>query len=377
MFAACRAAVPAPAPARRSSLGGRGVWQATLKDEPHMPVRTNLIGTNKRTGRRLLRSLLLMALVATALPAHSGKKVRARAEALFQRAMDITGSPEDRGDPYLLRGRLKLTLPDRIVEGEYVLSWNAPEQWREEYHLPDDVRTRVANRDTLWESGPRDPLSVRITELHEALAYSQKLRLLSAARPVKVRASTIDEQRVDCVTVRPDWGGDHALCFDADDGFLRLIGVYGRTTLLSDYVRMDDHFFPRGIVIVEQGTPTVDAHLDELVLSHAHDANRFDPVPDSRARPWCAQMQKPEFSKGGRPPPVDVERLEFVTVDVILNVDGRIEAPVFLSRVPADVERQVLQHVDSIRYKPARCGENHVPYEMRITWYTSQVRLSK
>lgn len=331
-----------------------------------------------RTLTTLAVGAALLALASSS--AGAGKKLRSHSEAIFRRALAITGSPSEQNVPYVLRATLRFPRPEGDVQAGFTYYWDSPEKWREECHLPKEDRVRVANHDTLWESPARDVISMRLAGFRAALEYYEQIREMSLGEPVDSRSTGIGEQPVDCVTVQAGQRGNCELCVEPDRGLPRILACFDITVALSGYVRLEDRLFPRSVIVLEGGKPVVEADMDQLVLGRDHDVSLFTRPADTEEWPWCADPEPLKLIETPRGMPPVPKRNEpgdaVVTVHAIIGVNGQVERPKFLSSHEPEREQAILRYLEEYRYQPARCGQTEIPREHYYVFDITQPSLA-
>jgi TonB family protein len=326
----------------------------------------------KVSGSRLLWLFILELSCALHCAAWQEKDLAAsELLATAKQIMDIRapGSP-----PFRLAEHLRVLSPaGQWVEGNYLMIWAAPDQWKDELTLPDFHETRIATQGKVWSLRTHRFAPAIAAEVRSLSNWSSPLTIPPLYEHLgEIRNRTEGQNATRCLAVIGEWGLNGELCFDADRGYLRRqsthLNGYESETVLDNYVPLGEHLIPKEYRRAYDGHSILEALVTEAQVLPRVDPNEFAAPTDANAAPTCEvptparPLQKPDpsYTKRAR-----AHKIQGVVIfDVDIDEQGGIEGVSIIKSLTPDLDKAAAQTIkNKWRFKPAACGAMAIPTE--------------
>ena len=124
------------------------------------------------------RAIIAALVLLVAGPFHAADEgATQQAAELFARAAELSDLRSPEAPPFQMRVRI-YALADREqpMEGNNLLVWNSPSQWREEITLPGYARVRVGGEGKYWQKRSVNYEPLRVYEFSRLLDFQSNLR---------------------------------------------------------------------------------------------------------------------------------------------------------------------------------------------------------
>jgi TonB family protein len=314
-------------------------------------------------------------------PAVSGDNPQAQAEALLERARQLSDLRRPGAGPFQLKADFSFTDKSmNTVDGTYTETWLSESQWRRETELKDFKRIEVGTANRLWLLDSREDLPEPITRLPAALEIfpiSTKYEFDSVVDQGPQNAD------VKCALTHPvgTRKAQHAFCFDTKHGVLlenvapEAIGV-GRLRRTTDYSCRYDNFkkfgenwFPYDVKCLVDGHPLLSVHVVELGTTATHDQAFFAPPAGALELGWCpngAEPPKPMVVEYPRSPMGERDRLSTVVVRFIVDIKGNTKDVHIVQSGGRSFDEAAIFAVVRWKFFPGKCNGQVVAQQMRM-----------
>jgi TonB family protein len=324
------------------------------------------------TKSRHISLLLLMPtlLVSTAF----ANKKEAEAADMIGRAKQLSDIRAEGAPAFRLKLSFKIIKADGSVRnGTYTEIWNSKTEWRRETALGDFQRTEVASGKKLWRLDSTTAVPEHISDI---LAFSHAPGELQGEfwKPGQIEDNEIRGLRVRCIETDPDQQGTRsALCFDNNNGMLAAqlqplrIGtrIAAKDCIFSDYQNFGNHLVARSYQCFEDGHPSLQGRIVEIVADSAPDPALFAPLDGAKESVNCLSQVKPGLlidRVTPRRPMALSMRNALVVISAVIGTDGKTHDLRVTSPPDPDFDQPALEAVRQWRYKPFTC--DGVPIEV-------------
>ena len=350
-----------------------------------------------RRGRLLARHLLALAAIAVPLAAGAGPAApdsQQRGLALLARASLIGDLRSVDSPPFRLRARVRVSNPGTVaLDGEYALSFAAPDRWSVRLAFPGHAESRGAWEGMQWRKRDNVERPYRFEETFRLLDIGSHLGLAPEATIREVLERNVGARHQLCATITPakeiwqrvgNWGaqppdparlGDSSydLCFDGDTGMLveaRYEPPLPRLTF-EGVVTLSNKAFPNTLRCWEGDDVAVEASVVELAPADAEDLGAATPPTGAESWPACAEPVPPRLVERPAAPralrALGQRRLRTATFFAEVGRDGVLNGLTPLGPIApahADLVRAALA---AWRYQPATCNGVPVPMVLYLT----------
>lgn len=323
------------------------------------------------------------------------KKVeQAEAQALLDKAAALTNIEAAGSQPFVYIANTSWTDSGKTTKGLFGVAWQRADRSREQIAFPGFMQTEVVSKDKLYRARNIAYLPLvaarwrgmfAVSKLWGRLPVSDAVRLSWAEQPRTT--SRIDPEIVPkelaaaanfiCVTgttTLPHDTVEFTECIDNANGlpllFRRRYGKNSTTYLFSDYAAIGEKRFPREITYADSAGNDGEMKASRLGAFTTFSDAEFQPVPDSKAEPWCAE---PTFQNPlKREPAYDVATkwigLRLANLDdpylfVVINAKGGVDKVFFDGFSPNADQKSVADRVYGDQLPIMYCGKKPVAYE--------------
>lgn len=332
---------------------------------------------------RILSSLLLLSLLILPLApwvfgdSSKDADVRARAIALFAKALAVSDLRAPGSPPFEMRGTINVEASHgKSATATYLLEWASPERWREEIHFANYSRIRVGGKDQYWQSRTTPYEILPLLQLDPGLDFFKDLHVWSrnAAMAdlgmIKFHRKKAHGIKLECVTLMQKgekYGPDY--CFDPATGTLDS----SNSIEFSNFISFDGKFFP-GNIRVEEDTlaQPITFQVNSITpLSSVAEAD-FHPPENSTGWPSCDDPDNLPVLKFRAFPVYPVadkmsHRDGAVLLYALIGADGEPAKVTVFSAPDLSLANSAFTAVKQWKYLPATCGGAPVPSETLIT----------
>src|SRR6476660_3823909 len=272
----------------------------------------------------------------------------------------------------------------KTLDGQYLLLWNGPEQWREEIVLPGYTEVQIGGKGTAWIHRSTEVIPLRIHELRAALGFGSvagesvggsfvQLVLSPKDRIKRTHSRKEHGEKLTCVEIENEWKHSFDVCVDDGTGSL----VRGLSYKDGDLQPVGGKVFPRFLSFVENGKTVVKVNVSQIVVPGQFGPNSFALPAGASPEAGCMNPTPFRRIKSVAPKyPQDAREQHiqgFVAVDVWIGTDGvqRIHRAV-VSPSPS-LEKSAMDSIADWRYEPAECNGQPVQVEtvLRINYTLS------
>jgi TonB family protein len=351
-----------------------------------------------------LRNILVCAVALSIAPAFASKK-ETEAANMIERAKQASDIHAEGSSPFRLKLNFKVTdkKGGSVLQGTYTETWGSKTRWRRETTVGDFRRLEVAAEQQRWliESGQTLPEPARNLPALVALGRLQP----EVWKPERVEKRKLNGATVRCVEAAPALrAGVHiaaashtespsevpTLCFDASSGVLlaevepqpdtyenytttnpsisRCCKIVSHTSscFFSAYQKFGEREVARSFHCVEDGYPTLDAAVVELVPEPTPDPALFAPPTGGvKEQNGCPDSIRPPRSVY-QPEPVSPASSGVVTITLNVGVDGAPSDLAVVSSPNVKLDRSALEAVRQWRFKPASCDGEPVSTKIAV-----------
>jgi TonB family protein len=304
--------------------------------------------------RTVLAALLLTSLVSASDKTREGQEVVEQARS----KSDIRELPA-----FTMKATVKIESQDKLVEGQYALLWNGPNQWREETSFPRFDEIRIGGPGTVALKRSLDFVPLRIFQLHRTLAYGRgdlAVRLDEEIKQVHTRRVNGIEAKCADITGKVH---KREICVDASTGAL----VRDHPFVDTEFVALGAKIFPHSLRYVEEGKTVAEAEITGLKTTEPLPSSAFDVPAGAVSKPNCLNPTAGHLIKRVDPSYPESDRRArvqgTVTIYALIGVDGRLHDPRVVSGVSPGLNKASLEAVRQWRYEPSTCQDTPVKVE--------------
>jgi TonB family protein len=317
---------------------------------------------------RLLILVLSSCLLAAPLSAGSHDK---DAE-LINRAvnnMNIFALPT-----FSMAAKLQIETQGKLLDGDYELLWNGPNQWRETTTFPGYSEIRVGGKGLVSLKRSTDFLPLRIFQMRAALGYGPAygwgsffhMEIRPKETITKVRDRKIRGSTVECAEITGPEKHRRELCLDqSKNAIIRPQFVDGEILPVGDKV------YPRVLTYVEQGKVIAHVTITRFDSPAQLPASVFVPPEGSQQQPGCINPFPPRLVHRVNPSYPEQARQSYIEgtvyLDTLVGKDGVPRGLRVVSGVTQSLNDASLDAVRQWGFEPAICDGAPVDYETILT----------
>jgi len=237
--------------------------------------------------------------------------------------------------------------------GTYELAWASPSKWREKVSTADFSQVRIKDGDGIWEARQPAYQSLRVWQLMQALAFSNRLSLWKDESVGSIKTKQKNGVAERCVEVKLSGAKLRDLCFnDVSELLSEHYIPSDRTYEFANYSKIGTKTFPREIKVYDGKKLAVELSVTEMEQSLPIDSSTFVIPPDAKWRNWCANPEP------AIPLPIVVKypsHERHVTLFGTIGTDGIWHDLYILESGGSKADASVLDELKSVRFKPATC----------------------
>lgn len=140
----------------------------------------------------------------------------------------------------------------QIGTGTYELTWTSPSKWREKVSTTDFSQLRIKQGDGIWETRQPAYQSLRVWQLMQALAFSNRFSLRKDESVGSIKTKQKNGVAESCVQVKLMGAKLRDLCFnDVSELLSEHYIPSDRTYEFTNYTRIGAKTFPREIKVYD------------------------------------------------------------------------------------------------------------------------------
>jgi hypothetical protein len=268
---------------------------------------------------------------------------------------------------FTMKATVKIENQGKLVEGQYALFWNGPNQWREETSLPGFDEIRIGGPGTVTLKRSLDFVPLRVYQLHRTLAYGRGEMTVRPDEGIKrVRARKVNGVEAKCAEITGKVF-KREICADAFTGAL----LRDRPFVDADFAAVGTKIFPRFLKYVEEGKTVAEAQISELKTTEPSPSSAFDVPAGAVSRPGCLNPTVGHLIRKVNPSYPESDRRTYtqgtVVIYAVIGVDGSLHDPRVVSGVSPGMNRASLDAVQQWHYDPFSCQDSPVEVETVLT----------
>lgn len=243
----------------------------------------------------------------------------------------------------------------QIGKGTYELLWTSPDKWKEKVFAMNFSQLRIKDGDGIWETRQPAYQSLRVWQLMQALAFSNRLSLSKNETLGAIKTKQKNGAGERCVEVKLSGAKLRELCFnDASELVTEHYIPSDRTYEFTNYSTIGTRAFPREIKVYDGNKLATDFSVTEIEQNPPTDPSSFVRPQDAKWRNWCSNPEPaiplPIYIAG----PIPLVR--HVTVFGTIGTDGAWHDLHILESGGKPADESVLDELKKTRFKPATCA---------------------
>ena len=279
---------------------------------------------------------------------------------------------------FQMKADVQIETQGKLVDGNYELLWNGPNEWREEIHFPGFVELQEGGQGTVWFLRSTEFLPLHIYDLHAALGFGSGAAFAGASsasltQPILPQNATVRKLR------KRKEHGEAQTCAEFADTMKRAWDVClndDTGTLARSPISFVDRdvqavgggkVYPRFLSFAESGKTLAQAAITEITSPAQFPPNSFSPPSGVSPAAGCMNPTLPRLIKKVQPQyPLSAKRDHvqgLVAFDARIGIDGTPKIGKLVARVSPDLERSAEEAIKQWRYEPALCEGKPVDVE--------------
>ncbi|HVN17327.1 MAG TPA: hypothetical protein VMU05_01095 [Dongiaceae bacterium] len=268
----------------------------------------------------------------------------------------LADARSDGGETFRVNAKFTMFNDDKqIGTGNYELVWTSTSKWREKVSTTDFSQLRMKDGDGIWETRQPAYQSLRVWQLMQALAFSNRLNLWKDESVGSIKTQQKNGVVERCVEVKLSGAKLRDLCFnDVSELLSEHYIPSDRTYEFTNYTKIGAKTFPGEIKVYDGKKLAAEFSVTEIEPNPTVDSLAFVRPPDAKWRKWCANPE-PAFPL---PTPIVVNHPPHewhVTLFGTIGTDGRWHDLYILESGGAKADAFVLDELKNVRFKPATC----------------------
>ena len=328
------------------------------------------------TGARMIRPMKIRAAVMVlavsfAVQSHASSDAAARGKDLIEQAtakMNIFDLPSFR-----MNANVRIDNFGKPLDGTYSLSWNGPDQWREEIRFSGYSEVQRESEGMLYLKRSSAFMPYTIFQLHSTLGFGSTgfaTSFFNRGPQGHESIKAIHEKKVggiksDCVEIQTELKFSREVCIDAKTGVLNRAGQH---LLDGDFAAIGEKVFPRSLVSERDGKRLVEIHVTELRTGEPFQSSLlFEPPQPSVSRHGCMNPTPGNKIKDVAPvyPMEDKMSRKQGRVGLYAIVDESGTPQQFKNVLSASpgLDQSAQDAIAKWRYSPATCNGSPVAVE--------------
>jgi TonB family protein len=209
-----------------------------------------------------------------------------------------------------MRGQIEVPGTNQLAQGDYVVDWVSPSQWREEIRFANYQRTRIRDARGYWQKGSLDYQPYLIYLLTDLLDLNSVLSVNPKETLGKVKNRQKDGIQQKCLDLNLAKETDRVFCFDDKSGALVAIDYpqheHGNPPELSrieynDFRSVADKLIPYDRRALKNGKTIASVKVAEVNELNPINAAEFTPLSGAELWPQCDGMQKADITGRAAP----------------------------------------------------------------------------
>lgn len=326
-----------------------------------------------KSGIRTVLILGMILILQSSIASASGKRKQAQAKAMFQAAYAASEIKTKGSPPFHLKAEFQFyDSKFQRAKGSYDELWISPDQYKTSFSVPSGSDVIGVSNGQRWQKDTL-PYTIMLETLVES-AMDPGAGLHSGP-PHKIKGildETSGSRHMTCVVPHRKNQADE-YCFDPQNGRLvhRTELEWAVAYQYSDYEPWGDKWFPRKIVIEQNGTPLVQIDVKSLTPAGRLSSSTFAPPPGAEVEKQvsCPSLRSVKLVK--RVPPVYPESARRKEIEGVVRMyadigkGGQIRGLKVIHTASPALDAAALQAVRQWHYQPATC--KGVPFEVITT----------
>lgn len=287
---------------------------------------------------------------------------------------------------FRMKASLQIDMQDKLLDGNYQLLWNGPDQWREEVSFPGYSEVQVGGKGSVWIQRSTDFIPLRIYQLHAALGFGSgvagpspafslvRLGLTSKDTIKKTSSRKEHGEKVTCIEIEHDTRSSSSVCIsDSTGALVRDSASYSD----SDFQPVGGKIFPRSLSFIEEGKKVARVSVTELLSPAEFAPNSFAPPTGVSQQVGCMNPIVPRIVNKVAPVyPTSARQQHIqgtVAVDTEIGLDGIPRMKKVVANPDPSLVRSAADAITAWRYEPATCDGKPVPIEtvLRVNYKLS------
>jgi hypothetical protein len=319
--------------------------------------------------------LVFAALSFSPIARCASKEEAANSETLLTKARSQQVWDEQT-PPLRMKASLGVTgINDTTAQGDYILDWVSPTEWREEIKFANYERLRVRDAKGYWQKSTLDFQPMLVYQLSGMLHPKDVLRVRSVQTLGKVKSREKGGVRESCVAVNWAKATDRVLCFDESNG--ALIGIeYPQTDRqapppisrveFSAFHSVGAKLVPFEIRAFKDGKTLATVKVLEVTEVKEVNTALFNPPADAVLWPQCDDMQDAEpveRSPMNYSPAIRTFGAKRVILYAVVEENGSLSHVTVIQGANPGMNTAAVEAFRHWRYKPAQCGQTPIRLE--------------
>jgi len=324
------------------------------------------------------RRFIFVLLACLIPPCLQAQEVQQRAEALLDKARQLSDIRSPNAPPFRLKATFSLIGKNLdAMQGTYTELWVSKSQWRRETTVKDWHRTEVGGVARFWLLDTSNDAPEQAALLPNAIDIFRWPRVNLAFESVSDHPEIAPS--AECALTKPDPGNRNlrlAFCFDKKTGLLlekvfpeeRLWNLASEACDYSSFHKIGDHWLPYKIACFEDRHHQLDVTVVDISPEPLPDPASFTPPPGAIELGLCQQKPKPPrqaVARNPRWPPASDQKSQ-VTVSLVVDTKGMPQDIKVLASAGASFDEAAVNTVRSWRFFPATCAGDPMPMQINV-----------
>lgn len=270
---------------------------------------------------------------------------------------------------FTLKANIQVEIREKLIDGNYQLLWNGPDQWREEISLPGPGyhEIQIGGKGVIWVQRNTDFIPVGIFNLHRALGFGSSAGTPPAVSLVQIGLTPKDTitkkrekkefgEKATCLDIQYDLGYTSALCIRDDSGVILRETSYESEKDLQPF---GSKTFPRELTFKLEDRTMAKAIITELTNTTQFPPGAFAVPASVSPQPGCMNPQVARLSKKEAPHyPEDARSRRVqgtVSIQTTIGIDGVPQIGKVVESSSKELEWSSIEAIQHWRYNPAQC----------------------
>jgi len=267
---------------------------------------------------------------------------------------------------FTMRATVKIENQGKLLEGEYALLWNGPDQWREEISFPGFDEIRIGGSGKVALKRNLDFVPLRVHQLELALGYGRGGLTLRPDEGIKqVRTRKVSGMEARCAEITGKLNA-RQICVDASTGAV----VRDHPFIDKEFASLGAKIFPHILSYIEEGKTVAQAEVTELKTTERFPSSAFEVPAGAVAKPSCLSPTMGRLIQKVSPSYPESERHGHVqgtvAIYAVIGTDGSLHDLRIVSGVSPGLNKASLDAVQQWRYEPNMCQDTPVEVESVI-----------